>query len=116
MITIPTPPSSSLGNFGSYKAAMRPKKTSFLYFIIGAAALLLIAGLYFFFYQGVSFSFKAPALAPAPPLTSLELKVSALSNLSSDIIDSPFYKSLKVYGALPVVADSLGRTNPFVPY
>ena len=116
MITIPTPPSSSLGNFGSYKAAMQPKKTALPYFAAGVAVLLLVAGLYFFFYQGVSFSFKAPVLPPAPPLTPLELKVSALSNLSFNIIDSPFFKSLKVYGALPVVADSLGRTNPFIPY
>jgi len=116
MITIPTPPSSSLGNFGSYKAAMQPKKTSFPYFVIAAVVLLSVAGLYFFFYQGVSFSFEAPVLAPAAPLTSLELKVSALSNLPSGVIDSQFYKSLKAYGALPVIADSLGRTNPFVPY
>ncbi|MDO8743189.1 MAG: hypothetical protein Q7J30_01345 [Candidatus Azambacteria bacterium] len=116
MITIPTPPSSSLGNFGSYKAVTQPKKTFLPYFVIGAATLLLLAGLYFFFYRGANFSLEAPVIAPPPPLSSLEAKVGGLSNLPLQVIDSPFYKSLKVYGSLPVVADSLGRTNPFIPY
>jgi len=114
MVTIPTPPS---GTFGSYKVAPRPKKPLSPYLIIiGVAILILAAGYYFFFYQGIGLSLEAPALLPAPPLTSLEVKVSQLSGFSFSIIDSPFYKSLKMYGALPIVADSLGRTNPFVPY
>ena len=114
MVTIPTPPS---GTFGSYKIAARPKKTLLFYLIIiGVAILILAAGYYFFFYQGIGLSLEAPALLPAPALTSLEVKVSQLSGFSFGIIDSPFYKSLKIYGALPIVADSLGRTNPFVPY
>ena len=43
-------------------------------------------------------------------------KVGKISNLPLQVIDSPFYKSLKIYGALPIIADSLGRTNPFIPY
>ncbi len=114
MITIPTPPS---GTFGSYKATPRPKKPLSPYLIIiGVAILILAAGYYFFFYQGISLSLEAPVLLPAPPLTSLEVKVSQLPSFSFNIIDSPFYKSLKVYGALPIVVDSLGRTNPFIPY
>ncbi len=114
MITIPTPPS---GTFGSYKGAPRPKKPlSPSLIIIGVAILILAAGYYFFFYQGIGLSLEAPALLPAPALTSLEVKVSQLPNFSFGVIDSPFYKSLKIYGVLPIVADSLGRTNPFVPY
>ena len=114
MVTIPTPPS---GTFGSYRAAPRPKKPLSPYLIIiGVAILILAAGYYFFFYQGISLSLEAPALLPAAPLTSLEVKVSQLPGFSFSVIDSPFYKSLKMYGALPIVADSLGRTNPFVPY
>ncbi len=114
MVTIPTPPS---GTFGSYKIATRPKKTlSFYLIIIGVAILILAAGYYFFFYQDIGLFLKTPAFLPAPPLTSLEIKVSQFPSFSFSIIDSPFYKSLKIYGALPIVADSLGRTNPFVPY
>ena len=114
MVTIPTPPS---GTFGSYKVAPRPKKPLSPYLIIiGVAILILAAGYYFFFYQGISLSLEAPALLPAAPLTSLEVKVSQLPGFSFSVIDSPFYKSFKIYGALPIVADSLGRTNPFVPY
>lgn len=114
MVTIPTPPS---GTFGSYKVSARPKKPLSPYLIIIAVAILILAaGYYFFFYQGIDLSLKAPVFTPAPPLTPLEVKVSQLPNFSLGIIDSPFYKSLKMYGALPIVADSLGRTNPFVPY
>lgn len=114
MITIPTPPS---GTFGSYKIAPRPKKQlASSLIIIGAAVLILAAGYYFFFYQGISLSLEAPALLPAPALTPLEIKVKQLSGFSFGIIDSSFYKSLKIYGALPIIADSLGRTNPFIPY
>jgi len=114
MVTIPTPP---LGTFGSYKVAPRPKKPFSSYLIIvGVVILILAAGYYFFFYQGISLSLEAPVLLPAPPLTSLEVKVSQLPSFSFSIIDSPFYKSLKIYGALPIVVDSLGRTNPFIPY
>ena len=114
MVTIPTPPS---GSFGSYKAATRPKKSFLPYLIIiGAAVLILAAGYYFFFYQGVSLSLQAQALSPAPPLTVLEVRVSQLPNFSFDVLDSSFYKSLKIYGALPIAADFLGRANPFVPY
>lgn len=114
MITIPTPPS---GTFGSYKAALRPQKSLVPSLIIILAALLILAaGYYFLFYQGIGLSLDIPTLLPAPPLTSLEVKVSQLPSFSFSVIDSPFYKSLKIYGALPVVVDSLGRTNPFVPY
>jgi len=115
MVTIPTP---SSGTFDSYKVVgARPKKPFSPYLIIIAAAILVLAaGYYFFFYQGIGLSLKASTLQPAPPLTSLEVKVSQLPSFSFNIIDSPFYKSLKIYGALPVVADSLGRTNPFIPY
>ncbi len=115
MITIPTPPA---GTFGSYKVAPQPKKPiSPSLIIIGAAIILIVAaGYYVFFYQGISLSLEAPALLPAPALTALEIKASQLPSFSFSVIDSPFYKSLKIYGALPIVADSLGRTNPFIPY
>lgn len=112
MITIPTPPS---GTFGSYRAAP-PKKSAWPYLIIVAAAIVLTAGYYFFFYKNIDLSLNAPIIAPAPPLTPLEEKVIKISNFSLEVIDSTFYKSLKIYGTLPVVADSLGRDNPFIPY
>ncbi len=112
MITIPTPPS---GTFGSYKAAP-PKKSIWPYLIVVAAVAVLAAGYYFFFYKNISLSLEAPGIAPAPPLTSLEIKLIKIPKFSLEVMDSAFYKSLKIYGALPVVADSLGRDNPFIPY
>jgi len=115
MVTIPTPPS---GTFGSYKVgASRQKKIPSSYLITaGAIILILAAGYYFFFYQGIDLSLNAPVLSPAPPLTSLEVKVSQMSEFSFDVVDSSFYKSLRIYGVLPIIVDSLGRTNPFIPY
>ena len=79
-------------------------------------AIIIAAGLYFFFYREAKFNFQAPVIAPPPSLSPLEAKVGKISSLPLQVIDSPFYKSLKVYGSLPIVADSLGRTNPFIPY
>ena len=79
-------------------------------------AVIVAAGLYFFFYREAKFSFAVPVIAPPPPLSPLEAKVGKISSLPLQVIDSPFYKSLKIYGALPIIADSLGRTNPFIPY
>jgi len=112
-ITSNLPPS---GTFGAFKHQV-PQKRSFLpYLVIGAAILILAAGYYFFLYQGIDFSLSAPIIPGAAPLTSTETRVVQLPRFSFDVFDSPFYKSLKSYGALPVVADSLGRVNPFVPY
>lgn len=114
MITLPTPPSSG---FGSYKAPGRQKKSFPLYLVVVVfLVLILAAGYYFFFHKGISFFSETSAITPALPLTSLEVKVSQLQNFSFGVLDSPFYKSLKMYGALPITADLLGRTNPFVPY
>ncbi len=115
MVIIPTPPS---GTFGSYKvgASRQKKMPSFYLVVVVAIILILVAGYYFFFYQGIDLSLNAPVLSPAPPLTSLEVKVSQLSEFPFDVVDGSFYKSLKIYGALPIIVDSLGRTNPFVPY
>ena len=112
MITIPTPPS---GTFGSYKVAS-PKKSIWPYLAAVIAAMVLAAGYYFFFYQGIDLFLEAPAITPALPLTALETKLIQIPKLSLDVFDSAFYKSLKIYGTLPVVADSLGRENPFIPY
>lgn len=79
-------------------------------------AVIVAAGFYFFFYRGAKFSFAVPIIAPPPSLSPLEAKVGKISNLPLQVIDSPFYKSLKIYGSLPIVADSLGRANPFIPY
>ncbi len=113
MITVQTPPS---GTFGSFKPVGPPKKPPIPYLVIVLVIVILAAGYYFFFNQGVSLSLESPVFVAAPPLTSLEAKVIKLPNFSFSVIDSDFYKSLKVYGSLPVVADSLGRTNPFIPY
>ena len=114
MITIPTPPS---GTFGSYKVAPSPKKSVLSYvMVIGLAILILAAGFYFFFYQGVSLSLETPTLLPPPALSDLDVKINQFSGFSFEVIDSSFYRSLKMYGALPIVVDSLGRVNPFVPY
>ena len=110
----PTLPPS--GTFGAFKP-QAPQKRSFLpYLFIGAAILILAAGYYFFPYQGIGFSLAAPIIPGASPLTTIEVKVVQLSRFQFDVFDGSFYKSLKSYGALPVVADSLGRVNPFVPY
>lgn len=103
----PTPPLPS----------QSPKKDPPYLIIAGVVmAVIVAAGLYFFFYQGAKFSFAVPTIAPPPPLSPLEAKVGKISNLPLQVIDSPFYTSLKIYGSLPIVADSLGRTNPFIPY
>ncbi len=112
MITIPTQPS---GTFGSYKVAP-PQKSAWPYLIIVAVAVILAAGYYFFFYKNIGLSLESPVIAPAPPLTLLEEKLIKIPKFSLEVMDSAFYKSLKIYGVLPVVADSLGRTNPFIPY
>ena len=112
MITIPTPPS---GTFGSYKVAP-PQKSAWPYLIIAAIAVVLAAGYYFFFYKNVGLSLESPVIAPAPSLTPLEEKLIKIPKFSLEVVDSAFYKSLKIYGVLPVVADSLGRDNPFIPY
>ncbi|MEK7578222.1 MAG: hypothetical protein AAB456_00670 [Patescibacteria group bacterium] len=114
MVIIPSP---SSGTFGSYKVGPQPKKPILpSLIVIVVAMLILAAGYYFFFYRSIGLSLEAPILLPAPPLTSLETKVGQLPSFSFNVIDSSFYKSLKFYGALPIVADSLGRANPFVPY
>ena len=106
-----TPP---FGTFGSFKPKA-PQK-SYMPYLIGLAIVLILgAGYYFIFYQEINL-FAAPIVSPAPPLTPLEIKVSQLPGFSFEVFDSDFYKSLKVYGAVPVVADSLGRSNPFIPY
>lgn len=114
MITIPTPPPS--GTFNAF-APTAPKKKSFLPYLVTAGAIVLIFGLgyYFYFYGGLSL-FETPVLPAASPLTTVDVKVSQLPPLQFDLFDSSFYKSLKNYGNLPIVADSLGRINPFVPY
>lgn len=113
MITIQN---HSLETFGNFKAQVPKEKSYFLYLFAAVAIVILAAGYYVFFTQGVNLSLKSPVLETAMPLTDLDLKVSKLPNFSFDVTQSDFYKSLKVYGAVPVVADSLGRTNPFIPY
>jgi hypothetical protein len=114
MITTPTIPSS--GTFGAFRPQL-PRKKSFVPYII-VIIIILVAGVgyYFFFYQGIGLSLGVEPLPPIPQLTTLDMKVSQLPSFSFDLFDSPFYKSLKSYGSLPVVADLLGRTNPFIPY
>lgn len=114
MITIPmSPPSGTFNAFGP----AAPKKKSFLPYLIAAGAIVLIFGMgyYFYFYDGFSL-FETPVLPITSPLTAVDVKVSQLPPLQFDLFDSSFYKSLKSYGNLPIVADSLGRTNPFIPY
>lgn len=113
MITVQNNPP---GTFGIFKTQVSKEKSYFPYLFIIMAIVILAVGYYFFFYQGISLSLKPPALETALPLTALETKVMKLSNFSFDVIDGDFYKSLKIYGAVPVVADSLGRANPFIPY
>lgn len=114
MVTItPTTPS---GTFGAFKPQVSRRKPTLPYLVAFAAILILAAGYYFFIYQGIGVSFVTPVVPAATPLTPIEVKVSQLSGFSFDVFDGSFYKSLKSYGALPVVADSLGRVNSFVPY
>ena len=113
MITIPTPPANT---FGTYKVAP-PKKSIWPYFaVIFIVIALAAAGYYILFYKKISLSFNAPSVVPAPPLTQMEEKLIKIPKFPLEVLDSDFYKSLKIYGTLPVVADSLGRTNPFIPY
>lgn len=105
-----------MNTFGALKPPILPEKSYSSYFI--ALIIILVLGVagYFLFYKGVGISLTAPDLKPAPALTALESKIAVLPAFSFEFFDSDFYKSLKVYGALPIVADSLGRSNPFIPY
>jgi len=107
------PPS---GTFGAFRPPAPQRKSFLPYLVTFAAVLILAAGYYFFIYQGIGFSLTTPVIPGASPLTPIEVKVVQLSRFSFDVFDNPLYKSLKSYGALPVVADSLGRVNPFIPY
>ncbi|MBI2446399.1 MAG: hypothetical protein HYV51_01080 [Parcubacteria group bacterium] len=110
----PTLPPS--GTFGAFKPQAPQKRSLLPYLVIGAVILILAAGYYFFIYQGIGFSLATPVIPGASPLTSIEIKVAQLPSFQFNVFNSSLYKSLKSYGALPVVADSLGRTNPFIPY
>lgn len=113
MITIPTPPS---GTFGSFEPR-KPKEKPYISYLIAAVIILILgSGYYFFIYRNVSLFSGKSILQPATPLNELEIQLIKLQKFSFEAIDSSFYKSLKSYGAVPVVADSLGRLNPFVPY
>lgn len=113
MITISMPPS---GTFGAFKP-QAPKERPYLsYLVVAVIIILLGSGYYLFFYKGVDLSLEKPVLQPAPPLNDLETKIIKLQKFSFEVIDGPFYKSLKSYGVVPVKADSLGRLNPFIPY
>ena len=112
-ITSNIPPS---GTFGAFRPQAARKKSPLPYLVIFAAVLILAAGYYFFIYQGIGISLVTPAIPGAAPLTPTEIKVVGLPRFSFDIFDGSLFKSLKSYGALPVVADSLGRINPFIPY
>lgn len=110
----PTLPPS--GTFGAFRPPVRNKTSSLPYLVVIAIVLILAAGYYFFIYQGIGFSLVTPVIPGAAPLTPTETKVIQLPRFSFDVFDNALYKSLKSYGALPIVADSLGRTNPFIPY
>lgn len=110
------PPKMPSGTFGAFKPPARSKKSSLPFLVILLFILIAGAGVYFFFYKGVGLSFGPPVTSLSPPLNALESKVSQLPRFSFDVFDSDFYKSLKVYGKLPIIADSLGRVNPFIPY
>ena len=110
----PTLPPS--GTFGAFRPQVPQKKSFLPYLIIAAVILISAAGYYFLIYLEIGFSLSAQVIPAASPLTSADTKVIRLSRFSFDIFDGSFYKSLKSYGTLPVVADSLGRINPFIPY
>jgi len=116
MITIPKPPTAPSGTFGSYKIMSQPKKSLAPYLIIAVTIIILAAGYYFFFYRGISLSLEAPVFSSAPALTPLEVKVTQMPSFTLGVMESPVYKSLKIYGALPVTVGALGRINPFIPY
>lgn len=107
---------SPSGTFGAFKPPARKKSFLPYLIIIGAVVLILAGGYYLFIFQGIKFSLTAGTNSAATPLTPTEIKVSQLPHFQFDVFDSPFYKSLKSYGALPVAADSLGRSNPFIPF
>ena len=88
MITIPTLPPS--GTFGAFKSQAPKEKPYLLYLVVATIIIILGTSYYFLFYTDISFSLQKPALKAATPLRS--------------------------YGAVPVVADLLGRQNPFIPY
>lgn len=107
---------SSSGTFGAFRPPTPQKKSFLPYLVVIASVLFLAAGYYLFIYLGINFSLATPVIPPVSPLTATEIKVSQLPSLQFDVFESPFYRSLKSYGALPIVADSLGRVNPFIPY
>jgi len=114
MITIPTLPPS--GTFGAFKSQAPKEKPYLLYLVVATIIIILGTSYYFLFYTDISFSLQKPALKAATPLNEIEIKVTKLKELPFNVIDNQFYKSLRSYGAVPVVADLLGRQNPFIPY
>lgn len=114
MINIPPIPPS--GTFGAFKPQVPEKKSFSPYIIFLVLILVLGAAYYYFVYIGINFSIESQNPPLAPALTDLENKIVSMPDFNFSVFDSSFYKSLKMYGAIPIVVDSLGRTNPFIPY
>ena len=106
----------SSGTFGAFRPPVRSKKSFLPYLIAFTVVLILAAGYYFFIYREINFSLVTQVIPGAAPLTPIEAKVIQLPRFSFDVFDTTLYKSLRSYGGLPIVADSLGRVNPFIPY
>lgn len=108
----PIIPSSPPSTFGGFRPQTPQKPSSAPILTVVVLALALGAGYYFFVYKSADLS----SLPTVVPLTAIDQKISNMSRLSFDLLDSPAYKSLRDFGILPITVDSLGRSNPFIPY
>lgn len=79
--------------------------------LVGIFAVLAVGiGIYFLFFAPVP---GIEIIVPVP-LQSAN-KISGISIDPSTVINSPSFRSLRIYTGLPSVGQ-LGRANPFLPY
>lgn len=98
------------------------KRQKILIVVLIIILIAIAAILYYVFFGGGTL--PAPVitpsgLLPAPlqpqPTVSIEKQIESIK-LDSSILDSSLFKSLKIYGEIPIKIESFGRDNPFSPF
>lgn len=88
-----------------------------LYILLGASFIILAAAGYYLITTYGSITLRVPpVIPPVQELNAVELKVIQLPGFNFDVVDSAPYKALKLYGAIPIKVEALGRVNPFAPF
>ncbi len=54
-------------------------------------------------------------ITTSPPVGNLPPSSGGSQGLKVDLLDSPTFQQLKIYGEVPLKAKNLGRSNPFEP-